>query len=99
MSLDPRFTDMDDTLFDEFGIDASVQRGTDPAVPVRVVIDEGVERVGEYGQIVGQVTIASFKVPQWRPQQGDVLTVDGVARPVQTLDSDDGYVARVMLHG
>lgn len=99
MSLDSRFAGMDDVLFDEFGIDATVQRGADPAVPVRVIIDEGVQRVGEYGQIVGQVTVASFKVPQWRPKQGDVLTIDGVPRPVQTIDSDDGYVARAVLHG
>lgn len=99
MSLDPRFAAMDDVLFDEFGVDGTVQRGAAAPVAVRLIIDEGVVRLGEYGQVIGQVTVASFKVPQWRPLPGDVVTVDGLARKVDDLDSDDGYVAKAVLHG
>ncbi|MBB1061885.1 head-tail joining protein [Marilutibacter spongiae] len=97
--LDPAFTDMDDSLFEVFGVDGTVQRGLDVAVPVRLIIDEGVARLGDHGQKIGQVTVASFKVPQWRPKVGDLVTIDGVARKVDDVDSDDGYVARVVLLG
>lgn len=90
---------MDATLFEAFAIDASVVRGSDPAVPVRVVIDQGVERLGEYGQVVARVTLASFRNVEWKPQPGDVLTLNGVERAIDDIDSDDGYVSKAVLHG
>lgn len=99
MSSPDPFAGMDEILFDEFGQDGSVQRGLGAPVPVRVVIDEGVERLGDYGQVVGRVAVASFMAPQWRPKQGDVLTVSAWSRPVASIDQDDGFVVRAVMHG
>lgn len=86
-------------LFDALGVDAFVQRGTDAAVPARVVVEDGVARVGEYGQVVGRNTHVSFLRAQWVPVRGDLLTIDGATRKVESIDTDDGIVARVVLHG
>jgi len=86
-------------LFDALGVDAFVQRGTDAAVPVRVVVEDGVARVGEYGQVVGRNTCINFLRAQWLPVRGDLVTIDGNARKVDAMDIDDGIVVRVVLHG
>jgi len=93
------FADAHVDLFDALGIDAFVQRGTDAAVPVRVVVEDGVARVGDYGQVIGRNTLANFLRAQWVPARGDLLTIDGNTRKVESTDTDDGIVARVVLHG
>ena len=91
-------------LFDAFGNDGVVTRAT-LDVPVRVIIDEGVARIGEYGQTVGRVVVVSFHTDQWRPQRGDSLTVvDEFAtvlwtKQVESIDADDGYVVRAVMYG
>lgn len=89
----------DDALFEAFGIDATVSRGADPAVDVRVVVTRGVARFGDYGQVVGRVTTVDFRNAQWAPRAGDVLHLPEGDRKVQGLDADDGQVARAVLHG
>ena len=104
MSFDDlELMDMHADLFEEFGIDATVTRVTDEPVPVRVVIDRGIERVGEFGTVVGRVDAASFMVSQWEPAQGDLLawtdrhgTHD---KRVESLLENDGFVAKAVLHG
>lgn len=96
---DPLFDGMHEDLFDQFGQDGTIQRGAAAPVPVRVVVDEGVQRLGEYGQVVGRVTVVSFLVAQFRPRQADVVNVAGWSKPVASIDADDGFVAKVVLHG
>lgn len=90
-------------LFDAFGVDAMVQRGPAPGVPARIVVDRGVERVGEFGTVVGRVDQVSFLVGQWQPQQGDVVTwTDRLGthlKAVESLLENDGHVAMAVLHG
>lgn len=93
------FADAHADLFDALGVDAFVQRGTAAAVPVRVVVEDGVARVGEYGQVVGRNTLVNFLRAQWAPVRGDLLTIDGATRKVESIDTDDGIVVRVVLHG
>lgn len=93
------FVDAHADLMSALGTDATVQRGTDAAVPVRVVVHDGVARVGEYGQVVGRNTRVDFLRSSWQPQRGDLVTIDGVARKVETIDSDDGIVVQAVLHG
>jgi len=93
------FADMSVGVFDALGQDETVQRGTDTPVPVRVVIEYGIERVGDWGQVVGRVTTASCLVSQVRARLGDVLTVSGVSKKVAGVDPDDGFVAKAVLHG
>lgn len=99
MNADAAFDAMDDTLFDAFGVDGSVVRGVAAPVPVRVVLTRGVERLGEYGQVVARVTTASFRNREWAPRPGDVLTVDARTRAIDDILKDDGYVAEAVLHG
>lgn len=93
------FADAHADLFDALGVDAFVQRGADPALPVRVVVEDGVARVGEYGQVIGRNTMVNFLRVQWVPARGDLVTIDGGTRKVDAIDTDDGIVARVVLHG
>ncbi len=105
MSVDPMFADMHDELFAVFGADGTITRGGGMPTTVRVIVTPGVQRIGDYGQSIGQVTTADFLSRQWAPQQGDELTLldDAGAvvwiKPVASLDADDGYVAKVVMHG
>lgn len=90
---------MTSELFGEFADSCTVQRGADPAVASRCVIEKGVERVGQYGQVIGSVTHASFIKTEWDPQPRDVVTIDGNARKIEAIDVDDGLVVKVVLHG
>lgn len=90
---------MDASLFEAFGEDATVVRGADAPVPVRVVITRGVERFGDYGQVVGRVTVADVRNSEWVAKPGDVLQLASGARTVEAVDKDDGYVNSVVLHG
>lgn len=107
MSLDVAYQSMHEDLFDVFGRDATVAPvGGGVAVPVRVVVNEGIERVGEYGQSTGRVTVVDFMPNQYRPARGDVVTLldetTGAAlwtKPVTSIDADDGYVVKAVMHG
>ncbi|PZO66192.1 MAG: hypothetical protein DI635_00790 [Pseudoxanthomonas suwonensis] len=97
------FAGVHEELFELFGVDGHVRRGLDDPVPVRLVIARGVETLGEYGQVVARVTTADFLVRQWQPKQADVVTWTddhGMhTKRVDSVDDDDGYVARTVLHG
>ena len=99
----PAFDAMHGHLFATLGEPATVTRGAAPPVDVRVIITRGVERLGEYGQVVGHVTTADFLLAQWHPKAGDVLAWSdhrgAHAHAVTTEITDDGYVAKVVLHG
>lgn len=93
------FDDMHAELFEVFGQDGFVTRGVDPAVPVRVVIDRGVEQFDDLGRVVRRVDVASFNVAEWSPQQNDVLAIGAWSKQVDAIDSDDGFVAKAVMYG
>lgn len=95
---DAAFAGMDDVLFDEFGESVTVTRGATTA-PVRVVLTRGVERLGDYGQVVARVTTAMFINSEWQPVQGDVLSLSTGDRKIDSVIGDDGFVTTVVLHG
>lgn len=97
--FDTAVADMDTTLLDTFGEDATVQRGTDAAVPVRVFVQRGVQKLGEFGQVVARVHTATFQNSQWEPAQGDVLVYSTGTRKIESIDSDDGFMTVAVLHG
>lgn len=99
MSAGAIFADAHDELFDELGVDITVARGTDAPVTVRAVVERGIERVGEYGQVIGSVTRVSFRTTTWQPKRGDRVTIGDDMRPIEAIDTDDGYVAQAVLHG
>ena len=96
---DMAFADLHLDLFEVFGRDGTVQRGSAAAVPVRVVIEQGVERYGTSGEVVATVTVLSFMSSQWVPSAGDVVTVGTWIKKVDVLDSDDGFVAKAVMYG
>jgi hypothetical protein len=108
-AFDAAVADIDASLFDMMGDDATVQRGAGAPVPVRVVVTRGVAKLGEYGQVVARVTTVLFHQSDltiggvtytgWQPQQGDQLTLTDGTRKVASIDADDGYVTTAVLHG
>lgn len=104
MSFDDlELLDMHADLFEEFGVDGTVKRGDADPVPVRLVIDRGVERIGEFGTVAGRVDTASFLVSEWEPAQGDVVAwtdrLGSHSKRVESLLENDGFVAKAVLHG
>lgn len=100
---DDVFAPMHAALFATFGVDADVVRGTDAAVPVRIIVNRGQERLGDYGQVVARVTTIEVQVSEWTPQQGDEFTwTDRLGTHTRRVDKpldNDGFVAKAVLHG
>lgn len=98
--MNAQFAPMHAALFDRFAVSVTVQRGV-AALPVvaRCIVDDGTAQVGEYGQVIGRVTRASFIKSEWSPQRGDVITLDSIGRKIESIDEDDGFVVKAVLHG
>jgi hypothetical protein len=79
--------------------DVIVVRGTAAPVTVRAVVEDGVEQIGDYGRVIGRATRISFAKHAWDPQRGDLVTIGGTVRAIESIDTDDGYVAQAVLHG
>lgn len=90
-------------MFDAVGVDATVQRGAAAPVPLRIVVNRNVARLGEYGQVVAHVQTVDLQLAQWHPQQGDVIAwTDHLGTHSKALTAeieDDGFVATAVLHG
>lgn len=90
-------------LYAEFGVDGTVKRGSEDAVPVRVIVDYDVVATGDLGQLLSQFDQASFMLSQWRPEKGDLLTWTNrfgtQTKKVGKTVSDDGLEAKVVIHG
>lgn len=100
MSLgNAQFDSMHDELFSQFAESCNVQRGTDTPVTTRCIVDDGVARIGQYGNVIGRVSKVSFLRSEWQPQRGDVVIIDTLARKVESIDTDDGFVVEAVLHG
>jgi len=107
MTADLAFMDMHTTLFDEFARPVLLVRaGTTEVIETRAVVNEGIERVGEYGQSVGAVTVLDFLATEHpaRPRDSvtllDPFTREPVwTRPVASIDADDGFVVKAVMHG
>ena len=100
---DDVFAGMHVSLFETFGIDATVQRGAGASVPVRIVVNRGQERIGEFGSTIGRIDTLDFLIAQWTPAQGDVVAwtdrLGAHSKQVETLIANDGFVATAVLHG
>lgn len=91
-------------LYAEFGVDATVQRGIAEPVPgVRLIVDRGQERIGDFGSVVGRIDSISFMCSQWTPVQGDVVRwtdrLGAHEKTIESVISNDGFEAKVVLHG
>ena len=104
MSFDDEvFGPMHSALFDTFGVDATVVRGADPAVPLRIVVNRDQQLLGEHGQVVATVTTVDTLAGEWIPTQGDVFAwadrFGSHSRKVDKRLENDGFVAKAVLHG
>lgn len=98
-AVDAQFAAMDAGLFDVFATACTLKRGDADAVPGRCIVEDGVEQMGDYGQVIGRATRVSFIKSEWDPARGDMVTIGDTARPVESIDTDDGLVVQVVLHG
>jgi hypothetical protein len=97
--FDAAVADMDETLFVEFGENATVQRGSDAPVAVRAFVERGVQVLGDYGQVIARVTKVTLRNSEWVPQRADVVSLNGSSRKVEAVELDDGYVTTAVLNG
>lgn len=67
---------------------------------LEVIVHNGVVQTGDYGKVIGRNSHVDFFIAEWQPQRGDLVAINGAAgRKVDAIDTDDGIVARVVLHG
>lgn len=86
-------------IFAALGTDATVQRGANAAVPVRVVVTDSEETTGQHSQRIGNERHLQFIKAAWDPKAGDLVTIAGVAQRVHRIVKDDGHVVEVVVHG
>ena len=95
----PAFVNASVRIIQRMGVDVSVQRGTDAPFTVRMLIEDGQNKVGQHGQIIGRLTTFNCLRADYLPVRGDLITVDGLTRKVEAIDTDDGIVVQAVLHG
>lgn len=83
----------------DIGEDVIVQHGTDPALTVRALVEDGVARIGQYGNVIGRQTKLTFLRSDFIPQRGDTVTLNGIDRKIEAIDTDDGFIVEAVLHG
>jgi hypothetical protein len=63
---------------------------------VRAIVRQGMELVGDYGQIIGQQT--QIEIPAGMGvTSGDTVSIDGTDYAFDVIISNDGHVARWVL--
>lgn len=93
------FVTMDAVVFDTLGAVVEVQRPPIPSALILVVVRDGVERLGEFQQVVGRARHVVARNTDWAFRRGDVVTIAGRAYPVEAIVRDDGLVNEAVLHG
>lgn len=93
------FAVADDVIFEVLGVVAQVQRPPHPSVQIPLVVRDGVERLGEFQQVVGRARHVSARNRDWLFRRGDDVTLDGRTQAVEALVRDDGLVNEAVLHG
>ncbi|MBT2750004.1 MULTISPECIES: hypothetical protein [unclassified Lysobacter] len=93
------FVTMDEVVFDTLGVVALVQRAGSPPVRSQLIVRDGVERLGEFQQVIGRARHVVVRNRDWTFRRGDTVTLDGRSQAVEALVRDDGLVNEVVLHG
>ena len=93
------FSTADAVVFDALGVVAQVQRRPNPSVSIRLVVRDGVERLGEFQQVIGRARPVLARNAEWVFRRGDLVTIEGQSRPVEAVVRDDGLVNEAVLHG
>lgn len=92
------FEQMDDVIFATLGVVAPVRRPNVSSVRIPLVVRDGVERLGEFQQIIGRARHVSARNREWTFRRGDEVTLDGRVQTVEALVTDDGLINEAVLH-
>jgi len=71
--------------------------GTDPNCTV--MIDRGVQVLGEFGEVVGHRVVANFLRAEVTPEQGGTLTVGTETWTLEKKTSEDESLSEFVLNG
>ena len=93
------FSTADVVVFDALGAVAQVQRRPNPSVSIRLVVRDGVERLGEFQQVIGRARHVLARNADWVFRRGDEVTLEGRTQAVEALVRDDGLVNEAALYG
>ncbi|WP_148649859.1 head-tail joining protein [Lysobacter antibioticus] len=93
------FEAMDDVLFESLGVVARIERDGGHTVRSHIVVRDGVERLGEFQQIVGRARHVVVRNREWLFRRGDEITFDGRTQAVEVVVRDDGLINEAILHG
>ena len=93
------FETMDDVLFETLGVVARIERDGGHTVRSHIVVRDGVERLGEFQQIIGRARHVVARNREWLFRRGDEITLDGRTQFVEALVRDDGLINEAVLHG
>lgn len=93
------FEQMDDVIFAALGVVAPVRRPNVSSVRIPLVVRDGVERLGEFQQVIGRARHVFARNREWMFRRGDEVTLDGRVQIVEALVTDDGLINEAVLHG
>ena len=93
------FATMDDVVFDTLGVVAQIQRPSNPSALILLIVRDGVERLGEFQQVVCRARHVFARNKDWLFRRGDEVTLDGRTQAVEALVRDDGLINEAVLHG
>ncbi|MGO1069728.1 hypothetical protein [Lysobacter sp. CA199] len=93
------FSTMDDVVFETLGVAALVQRADYPSAQPLLIVRDGVERLGEFQQVVGRARHVIARNREWVFRRGDEVALDGRIQSVEALVTDDGRVNEAALYG
>ena len=86
-------------VFETLGVVAQVQRPSSSSTSIRLVVRDGVERLGEFQQVIGRARHVVARNADWVFRRGDLVAIEGRLQPVEAIIRDDGLVNEVVLHG
>ncbi len=95
----PAFANASARIHGALGVSVTVQRGAAAPITVTAIVEDGVAQLGHHGQVIGRMSKVVFLRSQWLPVRGDLVTIDGLTRKVEAIDTDDGLVVEAVLHG
>lgn len=89
----------DDVVFTTLGLVAQVQRLPNRSAPITLVVRDGVERLGEFQQVVGRARHVIARNREWVFRRGDQVALPDWTQTVEAVVKNDGLINEAVLHG
>ena len=93
------FSTADAVVFDVLGVVADVQRRPNSSARFPLIVRDGVERLGEFQQVIGRARHVVARNTDWVFRRGDEITLHGRTQTVESVTRDDGRVNEAVLYG